>query len=67
MTDLRTLSMATFLEEYGEVFDLYDDLMTGEIKCKTLHTLYSKVRPPGIRLAQVNKCLLMSVLKYFFS
>ncbi|XP_063681692.1 calponin homology domain-containing protein DDB_G0272472-like isoform X4 [Bolinopsis microptera] len=46
--------MSSFLAQFGEVFDLYDDMMSGEISCEALAKMYGKLRPPGIRLAQVH-------------
>lgn len=42
------------MAQFGEVFDLYDETMVGEISCKAFSDMYEKLRPPGIRLAQVR-------------
>ncbi|KAL5261343.1 hypothetical protein ACHWQZ_G007143 [Mnemiopsis leidyi] len=48
------MQMGSFMAQFGEVFDLYDETMVGEISCKAFSDMYEKLRPPGIRLAQVR-------------
>ena len=46
--------MSSFIAQHGDIFDLYDDMMVGEISCEAFSEMYEKLRPPGIRLAQVR-------------
>ena len=43
-----------FETRFGDVFDMYDDKLEGEISNKALCNLYREMRPPGIRVAQVR-------------
>ena len=45
--------MENFQRTFGGVFDLYDDMLSGELSSEALFRLYKDLRPPGVRLAQV--------------
>ena len=53
--------MSSFIAQYGDVFDLYDDMMVGEISCEAFSEMYEKLRPPGIGLAQVRNILVQNI------
>ena len=53
MVGMRSVEGA-FETRFGDVFDMYDDKLEGEISNKALCNLYREMRPPGIRVAQVR-------------